>query len=41
MDLNKLNNFDLEFIKNIEDIFSLNKHKIDILKLEGWGNNLI
>ena len=29
--------FDLEFIKNIEDIFSLNKHKIDILKLEGWG----
>ena len=29
--------FDLEFIKNIEDIFSLNKHKSDILKLEGWG----
>ena len=29
--------FDLEFIKNIEDIFSLNKHKIDIIKLEGWG----
>ncbi len=29
--------FDLKFITNIEDIFSIEKYKIKIVKLEGWG----
>ncbi len=30
--------YDLKLIKNIDDIFSLNKFKERIIKLDGWGN---